>query len=278
MARARNLKPSLFKNELLGMADPLLTILFQSLWCLADREGRLEDRPLRIKAETFPYREGIDVNVYLTELERLQFICRYEVDSKRVIQVLNFAKHQNPHKTEKQSSLPENPYKSDSCDVTDIAPLNNGTCRADSLLLIPDSLLETSCAIDAQKSGKPEQKQKKQQAEYSDDFEAAWSAYPARAGGDSKKDAYRHWCARLKEGVTVQQMQEGVKRYAAFSKATGKLNTEFVMQATRFFGTGRNFEQPWTAPIQNRNNGRPSINAPFEAGVDDDIFNQMRRG
>ena len=97
MARARNIKPSLFKNELLGVADPLLTILFISLWCLADRRGRLEDRPLRIKAETFPYREGIDINGYLTELSRLEFIQRYKEDNIDIIQIVNFEKHQNPH-------------------------------------------------------------------------------------------------------------------------------------------------------------------------------------
>ena len=105
MARARNIKPSLFKNEVLGVADPLLTILFTSLWCLADKRGRLEDRPLRIKAETFPYREGIDINGYLTELSRLEFIHRYVVDGLAIIQIINFEKHQNPHHTEKESEL-----------------------------------------------------------------------------------------------------------------------------------------------------------------------------
>lgn len=106
MARARNIKPALFKNELLGVADPLLTLLFQSLWTLADREGRIEDRPLRIKAETFPYRENLDVNGYLTELQRLGFIHRYLAGEHSVIQIVNFAKHQTPHNTEKPSTLP----------------------------------------------------------------------------------------------------------------------------------------------------------------------------
>ena len=57
--RARNLKPGLFKNEILGSADALLTILFEGLWCMADREGRLEDRPLRICAVIFPYRRTV---------------------------------------------------------------------------------------------------------------------------------------------------------------------------------------------------------------------------
>lgn len=130
MARARSLKPALFKNEVLGVADPLLTILFQSLWCLADREGRLEDRPLRIKAETFPYREGIDINGYLTELERLEFIDRYTQDGLSIIQILNFKKHQNPHKTEKGSVLPEKPIETDGCALTVKEPLDNGTSRA----------------------------------------------------------------------------------------------------------------------------------------------------
>ena len=146
MARARNIKPAIFKNELLGVADPYITILFTSLWCLADRLGRLEDRPLRIKAETFPYREGLDVNGYLTELERLEFICRYEVDGSRFIQIINFEKHQAPHKTEKESVIPcmkENSIKSYSCDLTVKQPLNNDG-KQEALppdLLIPDSLI-----------------------------------------------------------------------------------------------------------------------------------------
>lgn len=136
MARARNIKPSLFKNELLGSEDPLLTILFCSLWCLADKSGRLEDRPLRIKAETFPYRDGIDINRYLTDLERLGFISRYSVGNLAIIQVTNFSKHQHPHHTEKESELPE---FSDTCPLTVKPPLSDVELPV-TLRLIPDSL------------------------------------------------------------------------------------------------------------------------------------------
>lgn len=141
MARSRNIKPSLFQNEILGVADPILTLLFESLWCLADREGRLEDRPLRIKGLTFPYRE-IDAplfNRYLTELQRLGFIERYAVGNQGIIQVVNFKKHQSPHKTERPSELPERPINSDSCRVTVNAPLNNESLTVKESL-IPDSL------------------------------------------------------------------------------------------------------------------------------------------
>lgn len=153
MARARNIKPGLFKNELLGVADPLMTILFTSLWCLADKSGRLEDRPLRIKAETFPYRENLDVNRYLTELARLGFIHRYQVGDLALIQVLEFDKHQKPHNTESPSKLPAFDSKSlnhkTNGSLTVNSPLSDGEnsvpARPDSL--IPDSLIADSLVL-----------------------------------------------------------------------------------------------------------------------------------
>ena len=145
MPRSRNIKPSLFKNELLGEADPLLTILFTGLWCLADRDGKMEDRPKRIRAEIFPYRELTDFNGYLTQLEQLGFIVRYSVDGVAVIQVMNFTRHQSPHNTERASELPEMPLKTPVCDMPKDEPLDNGSVTVkeslipDSGFLIPDS-------------------------------------------------------------------------------------------------------------------------------------------
>lgn len=144
--RARNIKPGLFKNEVLGAADPLLTILFEGLWCLADREGRLEDRPLRIKAEVFPYRDSLDIHRCLTDLERMSFIQRYEaelpgeqVHKVKVIQVINFLKHQSPHHTEKKSTLPA-PVSS---------PLINGAYQEQHGEYPPDSLIPDSLIPDS---------------------------------------------------------------------------------------------------------------------------------
>jgi hypothetical protein len=151
MARSRNIKPGFFKNYVLADAGPQVQLLFAGLWCLADRDGRLEDKPRFIKAELFPYYD-FDVNGGLTELERLKFICRYRVDDMAIIQVLNFQKHQSPHKTEKASALPtmefsakESNSKTGSCvdngEHTVISPLENDGNPPDSLLLIPDSLI-----------------------------------------------------------------------------------------------------------------------------------------
>ncbi len=132
MARARNIKPGLFKNEVLGVADPLYTLLFQGLWLLADREGRLEDRPMRIRAEVFPYREGLDMESMLGWLEAAGFIQRYQVGGLALIQILNFAKHQNPHKNE-----PESIYSPP--DQLGVTSEKIGSAPADSGFRIPDS-------------------------------------------------------------------------------------------------------------------------------------------
>lgn len=137
--RARNIKQGFFKNEILGTSDPMLSILFAGLWCLADRDGKLEDRPLRIKAEIFPYRDQTDIHRLLTELSRLNFIRRYEVDGKGYILVIEFAKHQRPHHTEKKSVLPDIPT---GYELTDGSPLKDGEYPPD--LLIPDSLIPDS--------------------------------------------------------------------------------------------------------------------------------------
>jgi len=106
MARARNIKPGFFKNEDLAECSPWARLCFIGLWTLADRAGRLEDRPKRIKGELFPY-DTVDVEPLLQELARYGFIERYETDGVRVIAIPKFADHQKPHSKEKPSELPE---------------------------------------------------------------------------------------------------------------------------------------------------------------------------
>ena len=82
----------------------------------------------------------------------------------------------------------------------------------------------------------------------SPEFEAAWKKYPKRAGNNPKADANRAWSARRKEGVTIDAMNAGLDRYIAYCQATDKIGTELVMQAARFFGKSRPFEQEFALP------------------------------
>ncbi|KPM67262.1 hypothetical protein HB13667_07440 [Pseudomonas putida] len=106
MARARNIKPGLFSNELLAELPAFDRLLFIGMWCLADREGRLEDRPKRIKMELFPC-DSYDVDDGLNSLAKAGFVNRYQVEGFTVIEIVNFQKHQNPHGSEKDSVLPD---------------------------------------------------------------------------------------------------------------------------------------------------------------------------
>lgn len=108
--RSRELKPGFFKNEILASLPPHARLLFQGLWCCADRAGRLEDRPLRIKAEVFPYENVDNFEALLSQLAAKGFINRYEDSGSRYIQVVEFAKHQHPHPRETPSVIP--PMKS----------------------------------------------------------------------------------------------------------------------------------------------------------------------
>lgn len=147
MARARNIKPGLFKNEILGVADPIYTLLFEGLWVLADREGRIEDRPLRIKAEIFPYRDGLSVDDMLNWLQANGFIRRYVAQGKKCIVVCEFVKHQNPHKNESESELPSPEDGGANPEEIVSTPEFIGSAPADSLSsdsLIPDPLKETA--------------------------------------------------------------------------------------------------------------------------------------
>jgi hypothetical protein len=107
MARARNIKPAIMDNEGLADLEPLTRLLFIYLWMLADREGRLEDRPKRIAAQAFPYDRAADIDAMLNQLQAAGFIQRYQAKGMAIIQIVNFLKHQTPHGTEKDSELPD---------------------------------------------------------------------------------------------------------------------------------------------------------------------------
>lgn len=105
MPRIRYLKPDFFLDEDIAVLPHQHRLAFQGLWCYADREGRLEDRPQKLKALIFPY-EDADMDQILDDLTKKPFIHRYTTDKKRFIQIIQFLKHQKPHHTERPSEIP----------------------------------------------------------------------------------------------------------------------------------------------------------------------------
>ena len=128
--RSRNIKPGFFQNESLVELLPEARLLFIGLWLMADREGRLEDRPKKIKMQVFPA-DPWDVEPMLNDLAEQNLIVRYAVDSEDYICIPAWDKHQNPHVKERASTIPAPDLHQTSHEITE-------TDRADSL--IPDSL------------------------------------------------------------------------------------------------------------------------------------------
>lgn len=171
MARSRNIKPGFFTNDELAECSPLARLLFAGLWTIADKEGRLDDRPKKIKALVLPF-DNVDCDDCLKQLHDRHFITRYSVEGNGYIQISNWKKHQNPHCKEAPSEIPEQcqtehepeqaPVKHSADMVTESAnehqvteikgapekhststvqePVENNLNPADSLNLIPDSL------------------------------------------------------------------------------------------------------------------------------------------
>lgn len=130
MSRARIIKPGFFENEVLAAREPLTRLLFIGLWTLADREGRLEDRPRRIQAQILPYDAiGIGVDTMLDQLAEDGFIDRYNVDGQAYIQILAFGRHQRPHSREVASIIPA-PLGWNAGDPVDDEPDDQGEAEA----------------------------------------------------------------------------------------------------------------------------------------------------
>ena len=142
MARSRNIKPGFFKDDLLSEVPPLGRLLLAGLTTIADREGRLEERPKRIRAEVLPYDE-IDLEDLLRALAVRNFIVRYEVDGVRLIQIVGWDRDQNPHVREPQSTIPAPDKHQASTMLEPVKPetsMEPARRIPDSGFLIPDSV------------------------------------------------------------------------------------------------------------------------------------------
>lgn len=151
MARARNIKPGFFANPELVELPFEVRLLFIGLWTLADRAGRLEDRPKKIKMAVFPA-DNVDVEAGLAALACADLLTRYEAEGERYIEITTFTKHQHPHKDEKASTIPA-PCGHHASTVQ--PPAEHGGNPPESLLLIPDSPIADTPKVDAPDGASP---------------------------------------------------------------------------------------------------------------------------
>lgn len=235
MARTRVVKPSFFKNEVLAELDPLARLLFIGLWTAADREGRLEDRPNRIKVEILPY-DNCDVNGLLSALVGGGFIVRYAVKGRKLIQINNFLKHQTPHHKEISSDIPP---LSKQDQVNDEASMAQGDRSLDSLN--PDTLTRNNLNPSPKDEGTTDD-----DANAPAEAVQAWNAMAERNGlpvvkalTEARK---RHLRARLAKCNGLEGWKAVMDRVEASDFLTGrseggngwKADIDFVLTASKW--------------------------------------------
>lgn len=147
MARIRSINIGFFQNDALAELPALDRLLFAGLWVIADKAGRLKDRPARIKAEVMPYDTDFDCDAALGRLERARFVRRYQVEETRLIQIAAFLKHQKPHPREIESVLPAEPARTAQAVTKDIPKQDLGADLPD-LGVVEQGGLGVSCLGD----------------------------------------------------------------------------------------------------------------------------------
>lgn len=197
MARSRNIKPSFFINDELGDCTIPARLLFIALWTLADREGRLEHRPKRIKAASFPYDDDVDVVPLISELESHGFIETYTVDGINVLAIPNFVKHQNPHYKERDSELPprldqacSNVEPQDQANLDPSIPTLPCTDPADSLLLNPESPLLNPDSGSLKPDAPSTDVDAPSPEDHSVEFDQFWEHYPRKVSKQAARKAF----------------------------------------------------------------------------------------
>lgn len=105
MSRIRTIKPEFFTSEDIVSMSPLARLFYVSLWCEADREGRLEWRPGTLKMRYFPG-DNCKVEKLGDELAGRGLIVFYTYGGKQYAAIPTFKEHQVINNRESQSSIP----------------------------------------------------------------------------------------------------------------------------------------------------------------------------
>lgn len=85
--------------------------------------------------------------------------------------------------------------------------------------------------------------------ELMDAFAVVRLSYPPFSGRQDWLKAEHNWRHRIELGATVQQLSEGVERYAKFVAAGGVSGPAYVLTPAKFFGdVDQPWAQAWTPP------------------------------
>lgn len=133
--RARLLHPSFFTSEQVCSLSFPERILFEGLWCMADRNGNLEDRPRLIKRDIFPFDPFTteDIAVMIDNIcqakddEGEGLAIRYTVGMKFYLHLPGFKRQQRVHPREAKSRIPDYPGQTSANPLQALAEMAAGS-------------------------------------------------------------------------------------------------------------------------------------------------------
>jgi len=106
MARIRTIKPEFFTSASIVELTPLSRLFYISLWCEADREGRLNWNLKTLKMRYLPA-DDCNIEDLANELIAANLIYIYQVDGRQYAEIPSFAHHQVINNRESDSVIPE---------------------------------------------------------------------------------------------------------------------------------------------------------------------------
>lgn len=189
MARIRTIKPEFFTDSKIVKLTPLARLFYVSLWCEADKQGRLRWDPDTYKLRYLPA-DKVKITDLADELQRGGLIRLYEVDGQTYADIPSFTKNQVINNRESESTLP--PFSLD-------ATLTR----------------ESGVKAEGRKEGKEGKEGTPpvvpQGGPHSQEFEIFWSEYPSKVGKDY---AWKCWRKR-DDRPDLQTILAALKRYKA---------------------------------------------------------------
>lgn len=219
MARIRTIKPEFFTNSKIMRITPLARLFYVSLWCEADRLGRLKWDADSFKARYLPS-DKANADELGTILADAKLIRFYTADGKLYADIPGFTEHQVINNREADSKIP--PYTDHAC-VTRESGDTHAACGKEGR----KGREGTTPIVPKGTTNAPE------------GFIKFWEAFPNKTGKDA---ALKAWRKREREMPDTTSVLAAIDLYVR----TKPSDREWCNPAT-WINQGRWQDQPATA-------------------------------
>ncbi len=226
--RERIVPPKFFTDHNLADTSFESRFCLIGLWTMADREGRLEFIPAKIKRALFAFDTLSieDVRNVVLELEDKKFLIIFEAAETQFIQIKDFKAYQRPVKQEQDSIIP--------CYFSGCGKV--GTCYEHNPKILKQYQKQEFLFPDETEE-KPKKKPTRME-KFADKAKEASNLYKT-INSKALSDGRRNYARRLDEGGKHKDLMKAIKHYIQHIQSKKKY--EFIYQMNNFFGLKQYF-------------------------------------